>query len=227
MSLIADWSSPEPQVHSSVCTQNIAKIMGTSTSAFELLVLKSKIMGPCWLQIKKPQMDHKGVRTSVVVHLEWTDGERAQVSWCKVEATVSDPKDIRPISDRDPTAPKANPPLTVMSLSIRTIVNHKANHREIVCATARIWSNSELPLDTDSDVLLTVPLSVDLDDPTPPEALPCSVRTFVRPLDRFPPNFEVRARKNGKGIISPMSNERMLLNSLLGTTYVLPPSHGI
>ena len=125
--------------------------MGTSTSAFELLVLKSKIMGPCWLQIKKPQMDHKGVRTSVVVHLEWTDGDRVQVSWCKVEATVSDPKDIRPISDRDPTAPKANPPLTVMSLSIRTIVNHKANHREIVCATARIWSNSELPLDTDSE----------------------------------------------------------------------------
>ena len=63
------WS-PEPQVHSSVCTQNIAKIMGTNTSAFELLVLKRKIMGPCWLQIKKPQMDHKGVRPSVVIQVD-------------------------------------------------------------------------------------------------------------------------------------------------------------
>ncbi len=57
---------------------------------------------------------------------------------------------------------------------------------------------------------------VDIDDPTPPEALPCTVRTFVRPLDRFPPNFEARASKNGKGVISPMVNERMLLNNLLG-----------
>ncbi|TFY64658.1 hypothetical protein EVJ58_g2476 [Rhodofomes roseus] len=177
----------EPQIHHSVCSPNIAKIMGTNASAFELLVLKRRIMGPCWLQIKKPQLDHKGV------------------SWCKVEATVSDPKDIKPISDRDPTAPKATPPLTVMSLSIRTIVNHKENNREIICATARIWSN------------------IDLDDPTPPESLPCTVRTFVRPLDRFPPNFEVRAGKNGKGVISPMKNERMLLNSLLATIYKADP----
>lgn len=42
------------------------------------------------------------------------------------------------------------------------------------------------------------------------------VRTFVRPLDRFPSNFEVRAAKNGKGVISPQKNERMLLNNLLG-----------
>ena len=57
---------------------------------------------------------------------------------------------------------------------------------------------------------------MNIDDPTPPEALPCTVRTFVRPLDRFPPNFEARASNNGKGVISPMKNERMLLNNLLG-----------
>lgn len=47
--------------------------MGTNTSAFELLVLKRKIMGPCWLQIKKPHMDHKGVRTSVIAWLVYAD----------------------------------------------------------------------------------------------------------------------------------------------------------
>ena len=57
--------------------------------------------------------------------------------------TVSDPKDINPFPETDPDAPKDIPPLTVMSLSVRTVVNHKANKREIVCATARIWSNSE------------------------------------------------------------------------------------
>jgi DNA polymerase alpha subunit A len=56
---------------------------------------------------------------------------------------VSDPKDINPFSETDPEAPKEIPPLTVMSLSVRAIVNHKENKREVVCATARIWHNSE------------------------------------------------------------------------------------
>ena len=58
-------------------------------------------------------------------------------------------------------------------------------------------------------------LIVQIDDPTPPEQLKCTVRTFVRPLDKFPPNFEKRAKDNAKGSILPMQNERMLLNSLL------------
>ncbi|KAI0077749.1 DNA polymerase alpha catalytic subunit [Panus rudis PR-1116 ss-1] len=177
----------EPQIPNNVSSPNFSRVFGTNTSAFELLVLKRKIMGPCWLQIKKPLVDNKGV------------------SWCKLEVTVSDPKDINPFSDSDSNAPKDCPPLTVASLSVRTIVNHQENNREIVCATARIWHN------------------IQIDDLTPPEQLPCSVHTFVRPLDRFPPNFENRARANGKGFISPMKNERMLLNSLLATLHKADP----
>lgn len=71
-----------------------------------------------------------------------THSESCQVSWCKLEVTVSDPKDINPFSETESDAPKDMPPLTVVSLSIRTIVNHQENKREIVCATARIWHNS-------------------------------------------------------------------------------------
>ncbi|KAI0796194.1 hypothetical protein C8Q75DRAFT_863184 [Abortiporus biennis] len=177
----------EPQIPATASSPNFSHIFGTSTSAFELLVLKRKIMGPCWLQVKKPVIDNKGV------------------SWCKLEVTVNDPKDFNSFPDTDPTAPKEIPPLTVTSLSVRTIVNHQENSREIVCATARIWSN------------------IQIDDPTSPESLPCSVHTFVRPLDRFPQNFEVRAKSNGKGVISPMKNERMLLNSLLVTIHKADP----
>ena len=56
---------------------------------------------------------------------------------------MSDPKDINPFPETDPEAPKDIPPLTVMSLSVRTVVNHKENKRELICATARIWSNSK------------------------------------------------------------------------------------
>ncbi|TFK90825.1 hypothetical protein K466DRAFT_516455 [Polyporus arcularius HHB13444] len=177
----------EPQLPNTASSPNFSRIFGTNTSAFELLVLKRKIMGPCWLQVKHPEIDNKGV------------------SWCKVEATVTDPKDINPFSETDADAPREMPPLTILSLSIRTIVNHAANIREILCATTRIWSN------------------LDIDDPTPPEALPCSVRTFVRPLDRFPPNFEAYASKNGKGVISPMPGERALLNSLLVSIHKADP----
>lgn len=54
---------------------------------------------------------------------------------------MSNPKDINPFAETDQQAPRGTPPLTVVSLSLRTIVNHKENNREIVCATARIWSN--------------------------------------------------------------------------------------
>ncbi|KAG6877195.1 hypothetical protein C0993_009512, partial [Termitomyces sp. T159_Od127] len=176
-----------PQIPSNACSPNIAQIFGANTSAFELLVLKRKIMGPCWLEIKNPQIDNKGV------------------SWCKLEATVSDPKDINPFLETDPDAPREMPPLTVVSLSVRTIVNHQENKREVVCATARIWHH------------------INIDDATPPEQLPCTVHTFVRPLDRFPPNFETQARANSKGFISPMKNERMLLSSLLMTLHKADP----
>lgn len=51
----------EPVVPMTACSQNIAQIFGTNTTAFELLVLKRKIMGPCWIQIKHPEVDNKGV----------------------------------------------------------------------------------------------------------------------------------------------------------------------
>jgi len=101
-----------------------------------------------------------------------------------------------------------------MNLSVRTIVNHKENQREIVCISSRIWHNSECLRSSYPPQPLNRTL-VNIDDPTPPDKLPCTVQTFVRPLDQFPPNFEARAKANGKGTISPAKNERMLLNTLL------------
>jgi DNA polymerase alpha subunit A len=47
---------------------------------------------------------------------------------------------INPLSDADPTT-KEIPSLNIMSLSIRDIMNHKDNKKEIVCVTARIWQD--------------------------------------------------------------------------------------
>ena len=53
----------EPQIPKDVSSPNFARVFGTNTSAFELLVLKRKIMGPCWLQVKSPNTSDKGVRS--------------------------------------------------------------------------------------------------------------------------------------------------------------------
>ena len=66
------------------------------------------------------------------------------MSWCKVEFSVKEPKDVNPYSESDATAPKDTPPLTMMSISLRTIVNHKANKTEVLCATTRTWEGCEL-----------------------------------------------------------------------------------
>ena len=91
-------------------------------------MLKRRIFGPCWLNIKDPEFSSKAI------------------SWCKLEVLVTDPKSMNPFSENDDEAPKDMPPLTIMSLSARSIVNHQANKKEIVATSARVWQDSK-PLD--------------------------------------------------------------------------------
>ena len=53
---------------------------------------------------------------------------------------MADPKDVNPLTDN---SVKDMPPLTIMSLALRTVVNHKENKREIVSIASRIWEESE------------------------------------------------------------------------------------
>jgi len=57
----------EPAIPPNAVSQNIAQILGTNTSAFELLVLKRRIMGPCWITIKNPVIDNKGVSSRFIL----------------------------------------------------------------------------------------------------------------------------------------------------------------
>lgn len=50
---------------------------------------------------------------------------------------------MNPIAESDATAPKDMPPLTIMSIALRTIVNHRENKTEVLCATTRTWEGCE------------------------------------------------------------------------------------
>lgn len=77
-------------------------IFGTTSGALELFLIKRNIMGPCWLSIKPTNMLKKNV------------------SWCKMEMEVMNPKEI--IISMEQFDP---PPLNILSLSIRTIIGER------------------------------------------------------------------------------------------------------
>jgi DNA polymerase alpha subunit A len=89
-----------------------SKVFGSQTSCLERLLLKRRIMGPCWL------------------HLSDVALATTQSSWCKCEIILrGGKKAITPLDD-----PPPSPPLVVASLRVQTILN--ARHvPEIVLAS--------------------------------------------------------------------------------------------
>ncbi|CAB4492189.1 unnamed protein product [Rhizophagus irregularis] len=107
--------------------KTFTRAFGTNTSALELFILKRKIKGPCWLEIK-----------DAIV-------ETSRISWCKLELVVDDPKKISILKESNFSEPIKSPSLTTMSLSLRTIMNHKKQVNEIAAFSVRFYP--KVPLD--------------------------------------------------------------------------------
>jgi DNA polymerase alpha subunit A len=93
-----------------------------------------------------------------------------------------------------------------MSLSIRTVMNHKDNRQEVVLVSSRVYEN------------------VSLDDPTPADKLPCYGFTLIRPLEGgvFPVGFEQELKKTGlSNRVLVQRNEASLFNLLTGTNLII------
>ncbi|KAI6139785.1 ribonuclease H-like domain-containing protein [Pisolithus tinctorius] len=123
------YSYEESQISMDACSPNIFRIFGTNTSIFEILVLKRKVMDPCWLVIKDVNIDASGI------------------SWCKLEANVSSPKDMRPMGDGAPEPPL----LTIMSLAVPTEI--RSTHRSQWGSIISPMQNERIPLNN----LLSMP----------------------------------------------------------------------
>lgn len=87
-----------------------SRIFGANTNSLELLLIEQHIKGPCWLDLCAPEP----VKNSV--------------SWCKIEASVSKPEHVTVYSGK----PIPPPPIVVVSLSMRTVVNPKTHQSEII-----------------------------------------------------------------------------------------------
>ena len=71
------------------------------------------------------------------------------MSWCKAEFTLEDPKSVACINyDLEPAAPKVSPPLVVMSVNMRTVMNQSKNTNEIVLLSALIYNKVNADTET-------------------------------------------------------------------------------
>lgn len=165
--------------------ETFSHVFGTNTSLFEQFVLWKNIKGPCWLKIN--EADFSAVNNA---------------SWCKLEVQVGKPDNICTLGDSDNLEA---PPMTLMSLALRTSMNQAENKQEIVMASARIYEN------------------VSLSDTTPAEKLPCKTFTIIRPPgDGFPTGFKVEAEKH-KGTVKLERSEQGLLSLFLAQLQRIDP----
>lgn len=175
--------SPLPQ---ETVGETFSHVFGTNTALFEQFVLWKDIKGPCWLKIEDADF-----------------GTLKNASHAKLEVLVEHPNMVSSMSESDNLDA---PPLTLMSMAMRTTFNAKDNKQEILSISARIYEN----------VLLS--------DTTPAEKLPCRTFTLIRPNgSSFPLGFEKLAKDRKKGLIKLMRQESEILSFFLAQIDLVDP----
>ena len=120
------YSAKYPALPSNLTGETFSKTFGTNQSSLEQLLLSCKIKGPGWLEIKAP------VPSS------------PPTSWCKFEAKCSRPsQNISIISDSafKTAGLPTSPPLTIMVLNMKTIINPKSHQNEIAVLSGLIHTS--------------------------------------------------------------------------------------
>ncbi|KAK2594219.1 DNA-directed DNA polymerase alpha catalytic subunit pol1 [Conoideocrella luteorostrata] len=176
----------KPQIDVSTTGETFAHVFGANTALFEQFVLWKNIMGPCWLKIQDADF-----------------GAIKNASHCKLEVLAEHPNMVSTIKEADNLDA---PPLTLMSVSLRTAFNAKENKQEILAISARIYDK----------VLLS--------DTTPAEKLPCRTFTVIRPHGQgFPMGFDQLAKKRNRGVIVLKKAEADILTFFLAQVDVADP----
>lgn len=143
-------------------------------------------MGPCWLKIEDADF-----------------GTLKNASHCRLEVLVEHPSMVSATSESDNLDA---PPLTIMSLAMRTTFNAKENKQEILALSARIYEN------------------VGLADTTPADKLPCRTFTLIRPNGAaLPMGFAEAARTRKLGLVKTMKQESEILSFFLAQVDVVDP----
>lgn len=115
-----------PQLPLGLSGRTFSHVFGTNTSALEMLLVKRKIMGPCWLKINPSSITGRSA------------------TWCRTELTVTDCKQINPLQVVDGKELPPPPLMTAMSLTLRTVLNPESKAHEIVAISGLIYDSVDI-----------------------------------------------------------------------------------
>lgn len=176
----------KPAIELGTKGETFSHVFGTNTSLFEQFVLWKNVMGPCWLRIKDADF-----------------GALKNASHCRLEVLVDNPEMVTVVEENEGMD---MPPLTMMSIALRTMFNAKDNKQEILAISARIYED------------------VSLSDTTPADKLPCRTFTLVRPqTNAFPLGFEKLAKERKRGSVKLMKQESDILTFFLAQVDLVDP----
>ncbi|GAB0097436.1 DNA polymerase [Sergentomyia squamirostris] len=102
---------------------SIAHIFGTSTTPLETFLLDGKIKGPCWLNIKHFQVRER------------------PLTWSRVELVVANSRSVSVAPENN----QKSPPLSILTLNVRSSLNVNTTKNEIVMISCLI--QDKFPLD--------------------------------------------------------------------------------
>ncbi|TRY76652.1 hypothetical protein TCAL_04076 [Tigriopus californicus] len=173
-----------PALPSNLQGETFSRIFGANQSSLEHFLISRKFKGPSWIEIKMPQ------------------ATKAPMSWCKVEALCENSDHVSVLYDKPPPMP----PLTVLSLNMKTTINAKTKLNEIALVSGLVHDE------------------VYLDRPAPKEPFKYHFCALTRPSDQIWPFDFQRAQGQANAIkLEKMDSERALLAFLLAKMVKIDP----
>eukprot|EP01137_Pigoraptor_chileana_P015018 Opistho-2@70403 len=162
--------------------RTFSRVFGTHCTSIEQFLMKRDLMGPAWIELRDVKMSNR------------------PISWCTFDVVVDDMKKVRKCAEQ-----MKPPPLVVLSLSLKTVLNQKHHRNEI------------------STISYVAHRSVETDGPTANPERDSLARTAICKLDgiEFPLDFS-DALKNSREV-EACANERALLSILLARIHLIDP----
>lgn len=180
------YSAKFPALPSDLNGETFSKIFGANQSSLEYLLLSCKIKGPAWLEIKDPS------------------SASPPTSWCKFEAKCGKPFNITVMSSsacKDAKLP-VSPPLTIMALNMKTIINPKTHQNEVATISGLVHT------------------AFYLDKPAPKPMFQSVFCAMARPSDAvWPFDFEKVLKHHHQNPKNPKIDKQDTERSLLGFLY--------
>ena len=180
------YSAKFPALPSDLTGETFSKVFGANQSSLEYLLLSCKIKGPSWLEIKDPS------------------ASSPPTSWCKFEAKCGKPLNITVMSSAACKEAKLamSPPLTIMALNMKTIINPKTHQNEVATISGLVHT------------------AFYLDKPAPKPIFQSVFCAMARPSDAvWPFDFEKVLKYHHQNPKNPKIDKQDTERSLLGFLY--------